>query len=165
MKYKDPSCLTISCIIEDKKIGHALLDLCANVNLLLYSVYQQLNLGEVKPMSITLLLVERAIKVPKGIIKDVLVRVDKFIYLKDFFVLEIKPIANECNPIPVILGRPFLATDNALINYRNGVMNLSFSNKTLELHVFNMCKQPHHCENDDNENEEIDCCVLKNVYL
>ena len=156
MKYKDPGCPTISCTIGDHKIGYALLDLGASVNLLPYSVYQQLNLGELKPTSTTLLLADRSIKVPKWIIEDVLVRVDKFIYPVDFIVLETEPIANECKQIPVILGRPFLATANALINCRNGLMNLSFSNMTLELNVFNMCKQPHHQEDDDNENEEID---------
>ncbi|KAH9781036.1 hypothetical protein KPL71_008306 [Citrus sinensis] len=154
--YKDPGCPTISYTIGDHKIGHALLDLGASVNLLPYSVYQQLNLSELKPTFTTLLLTDRLIKVPKGIIEDVLVQVDKFIYPVDFIVLETDPIANECKQIPVILGRPFLATANALINYRNGLMNLSFGNMTLELNVFNMCKQPHHQEDDDNENEEID---------
>ena len=93
-------------------------------------MYQQLNLGELKPTSTTLLLADRSIKVPKAIIEDVLVRVDKFIYLVDFIVLETEPIANECKQIPVTLGRPFLATANALINCWNGVMNLSFGNMT-----------------------------------
>ena len=119
-------------------------------------MYQQLNLGELKPTFTTLLLTDRSIKVPKGIIKDVLVQVDKFIYPVDFIVLETEPIDNERKQIPVILGRPFLATANALINCMNGLMNLSFGNMTLELNVFNMCKQPHHQEDDDNENEEID---------
>ena len=74
----------------------------------------------------------------------------------DFIILETKPIANECKQIPIILGRPFLTTANALISCRNGVMNLSFGNMTLELNVFNMCKRPHHQEDDDHENEEID---------
>ena len=74
----------------------------------------------------------------------------------DFIILEIEPITNECKQIPVILGRPFLATANALINCRNGLMNLSSGNMTLELHVFNMCKQSHHREDDNNEDEEID---------
>ena len=34
-------------------------------------------------------------------------------------------------------------------------MNLSFDNMILELNVFNMCKRPHHQEDDDSENEEI----------
>ena len=73
LKYKDPGCPTISCTIGDHKIGHALLDLGASVNLLPYSVYQQLNLGELKPTSTTLLLANRSIKVPNGITEDVLV--------------------------------------------------------------------------------------------
>ena len=148
LKYKDPGCPTISCIIGDHKIGHALL--------LPYLVYQQLNLGELKPTSTTLLLADRLIKVTNGIIEDVLVRVDQFIYLVDFIVLETKQITNECKQILVILGRPFLVAANALINYRNEVMNLSFGNMILELNVFNMCKQPHDKEDNNNENEEID---------
>ena len=74
----------------------------------------------------------------------------------DFIVLETEPIANECKQIHVILDRPFLATANALINYRNRVMNLSFGNMTLELNVFNICKRPHDKEDNDSENEEID---------
>ena len=82
-------------------------------------MHQQLNLGELKQTSTTLLLADRLIKVPKGIIEDVLVQVDKFIYYVDFIVLETEPIANKCKQIPVILGRPFLATANALINCKN----------------------------------------------
>ena len=155
LTYKDPGCLIISCIIGDHKIGRALLDLGTSVNLLPYSVYQQLNLNELKPTSATLSLVNRSIKVPKRIIEDVLVRVNKFISLMYFIVLETKPIANYAKKIHVILGRPFLATANVLINCRSRVMNLFFSNMILELNVFNMCKQPHHKEDDDNENDEI----------
>jgi hypothetical protein len=57
-----------------------------------------------------------------------------------------------CNPIPVILGRPFLATSNALINCRNELMKLSFGNMTLEMNIFNICKQP----GDDNDLQEVD---------
>ena len=44
-------------------------------------------------------------------------------------------------PIPIILGRPFLATSNAIINCRNGVMKLSFGNMTVEMNVFKVSKQ------------------------
>jgi len=87
LKYKDPGCPTISCFIGEHKIKRALLDLGASVNLLQYSVFQNLNLSELKPTSITLLLADRSVKVPRGIVEDVLVQVDKFIYLVDFIVL------------------------------------------------------------------------------
>ena len=66
----------------------ALLDLEANVNLLPYSVYKQLGLGELKTTSITLSLAGRSVKIPRGMIEDVLVQVDKFYYPMDFVVLE-----------------------------------------------------------------------------
>ena len=71
VKYEDPGCPTISCIIGSHKIEHALLDLGASVNLLPFSVYQQLNIGELKQTS-TLLFVDKSVKVPKEIIEDVL---------------------------------------------------------------------------------------------
>ncbi|XP_042987199.1 uncharacterized protein LOC122315389, partial [Carya illinoinensis] len=43
-------------------------------------------------------------------------------------------------------GRPFLATSNALINCRSGVLKLSFGNMTLELNIFNLCRQPQEVE-------------------
>jgi hypothetical protein len=124
------------------------------VNLLPYSVFQSLNLGELKPTSVTLLLADRSVKVPRGIVEDVLVQVDKFIYLVYFVVLD-----TQCNSIPIILGRPFLTISNALINCRNGLMKLSFGNMTLEMNVFNICKQT----GDDNDLQEVDF-IEKLVY-
>jgi hypothetical protein len=156
LKYKDSGCPTISCFIGEHKIEKALLDLGASVNLLPYSVFQSLNLGELKPTSVTLLLVDRSVKVPTRIVEDVLVQVDKFIYLVDFIVLDTHPV-EACNSFPVILGRLFLTTSNALINYRNGLMKLSFGNMTLEMNIFNICKQP----GDDNDSQEVD--VIKEL--
>ncbi|RVW70528.1 hypothetical protein CK203_059231 [Vitis vinifera] len=128
VKYKDPGCPTISVMIGETCVEKALLDLGASVNLLPYSVYKQLGLGELKPTSITLSLADRSVKIPRGMIEDVLVQVDKFYYPVDFVVLDTDPIAKGTNCIPIILGRPFLATSNAIINCRNGVMQLTFGN-------------------------------------
>jgi hypothetical protein len=141
-KYKDPSCPTISCVIGNFKIEKALLDLGASVNLLPYSMYEQLGLGELKPTGIILQLADRSVKTPRGIVEDVLVQIDKFYFSVDFIVLDTHPVSNVGIQIPIILGRPFLATSNTLINCRNGVMKLSFGNMTLELNIFNICKQP-----------------------
>jgi hypothetical protein len=59
----------------------------------------------------------------------------------DFVVLDTEPVQNGSGQIHVILGRPFLATTNALINYRNGVMKISFGNMTIELNIFDISKQ------------------------
>ncbi|XP_028094375.1 uncharacterized protein LOC114294434 [Camellia sinensis] len=142
VKYKDPGCPTISCTIGDHHIEQALLDLEASVNLLPYSVYLQLGLGELKPTSVILKLADRSVKIPRGVIEDVLIRVDKFYFPIDFIVLDTQPAHNSNNQIPVILGRPFLATSNVLINCWNGVMKISFGNMMVELNIFDISKQP-----------------------
>ena len=106
------------------------------MNLVPYSVYMQLGLGALKPTTITLSLADRSVKIPKGIVEDVLVKIDKFYYPVDFVVLDTEPSSNEPNHVPIILGRPFLTTANATINCRNGVMQLTFGNMTLELNIF-----------------------------
>jgi len=151
LKYKDLGCPIISCFIGEHKIEKALLDLEASVNLLPYSVFQSLNLCELKLTSVTLLLADRSVKMLREIIKDVLVQVDKFFYPVDFIVLDTQHV-EACNSFPVILGRLFLSTSNALINCRNGLMKLSFGNMTLEMNIFNICKQP----GDDNDSQEVD---------
>ena len=135
-KYKDPGCPTISCVIGNSKIEKALLDLGASVNLLPYSMYGQLGLGELKPTSIILQLANRSVIVPNGVDEDVLVQVDNFYFPIDFIILDMQPISNANSQIFVILGRPFLATSNALISCRSGVLKLSFGNIPLSLIFF-----------------------------
>ena len=115
-KVQRSGCPTISVNIGGICVEKALLDLGASVNLLPYSMYKKLGLGELKPTSITLSLADRSIKIPKGIKEDVLIQVDKFYYPVDFVVFDTEPVAVETNYVPIILGRPFLATSNAIIN-------------------------------------------------
>ena len=107
VKYKDPGYPTILVNIGGTCVEKSLLDLGASVNLLLYSMYKQIELGELKPTSITLFLVDRSIKVPKGAVEDVLIQVDKFYYPVDFVVLDTEPAAAGANYVPIILWRPF----------------------------------------------------------
>ena len=129
------------------------------MNLLPYSMYKQLGLGELKPTSITLSLSDRSIKIPKGTIEDVLIQVDRFYYPVDFVVLDTEPIAVGPNHVPIILGRPFLATSNAIINCRNGIMQLTFGKMTFELNIFHLGKRHMHSEEDDFE----EVCIIDTI--
>ena len=151
VKYKDPGCPTISVNIGSTCVEKALLDLGASVNLLPFSMYKQLGLGELKPTPITLSLADKSIKIPKGTVEDVLIQADKFYYPVDFVVLDTEPVAVGANHVPIILGRPFLATSNAIINCRNGMMQLTFGNMTLELNIFHLSKKNMHQQEDDSE--------------
>ena len=139
-KYKDPGSPTISIVVGNSKLGHALVDLGASVNLLPYSVYVNLGLGELEPTNITFKLADSSVKIPREIVKDVLVQVDKFYFPVDFVMLDTQPVVNQGTQFPVILGRPFLATANAIIHCRGGLMTLSFGNMTVNLNIFNVIK-------------------------
>nr|CAN62876.1 hypothetical protein VITISV_013989 [Vitis vinifera] len=135
-------------LTEQRRVEKALLDLGANVNFLPYSVYKQLGLGELKPTSIILSLADRSVKIPRGVIEDVLVQVDKFYNPVDFVVLDTDSVARGTNCIPIILGRPFLATSNAIINCRNG------------LNIFYMCPKQFHLEEEEGPEE---VCMIDNL--
>ena len=72
--------------------------------------------------------------------KDVLVQVDKFYFPVDFVVLDTQPVMNQGTQFPVILGRPFLVTANAIIHCRGGLMTISSGNMTVNLNIFNVIK-------------------------
>ena len=84
---------------------------------------------------------------------------DKFYYPVDFVVLDTEPVAVGTNYVPIILGRPFLDTCNAIINFRNGVMQLTFGNMTLELNIFHLSKK--HMQPVEEGPEEI--CIIDTI--
>ena len=86
-------------------------------------------------------------------------QVDKFYYPVDFVVLDTEPATSTANYVPIILGRPFLSTSNAIINYQNGVMKLTFGNMTLELNIFHLSKK--HMQPVEDGLEEI--CIIDTI--
>ncbi|KAL5565512.1 hypothetical protein UlMin_028676 [Ulmus minor] len=115
-----------------------LCDLGASINLIPFSIFRKLGLGEVKPTTVSLQLADRSIKHPRGIIEDVLVKVDKFIFPADFIVLDME----EDWDIPLILRRPFLATGRTLINVHQGKLILRVQDEQVIFNVFEAMKFP-----------------------
>ncbi|GJY87840.1 reverse transcriptase domain-containing protein [Tanacetum coccineum] len=111
-KEKDPGSFTIPCDIGHLHINNALAYLGASLSLMPYTMYEKLGLGEPKPTRVSLELVDRSIQYPRGITEDMLIKIDKFVLLIDFVILDIR----EDYRIPIILGRPFLATARAMID-------------------------------------------------
>ena len=93
-------------------MGKSLCDYGSIINLMPLSVVKRLILGELTPTTMTLQMVDGALAQPEGILEDVLIKVGKFIFLIDFVVIDIK----EDKQVPLLLGRPFLATRAALID-------------------------------------------------
>ena len=70
------------------------------------SVAKRLSLGELTPIAMTLQMADWTLAHPEGILEDVLIKVGKFVFSIDFVVINIE----EDKQVPLLLGRPFLAT-------------------------------------------------------
>ncbi|KAL6348620.1 hypothetical protein AAG906_016142 [Vitis piasezkii] len=101
---------------------------------------------------------------PKGVIEDVLVQVDKFYYPVDFVVLDIDPTVKEANYVPIILGRPFLATSNAIINCRNGASSPEEEEGLEEVCLINTLVEEH-CDKNLQESLNESLEVLEEGLL
>src|SRR4051812_29325010 len=142
-KLRDPGNFSIPCTIGNIKFNNALCDLGASVNILPYSLFKKLNIGEVKPTQMTLQLADRSVIHPRGIVEDVLVKVDKFIYPVDLVVLDMA----EDGSIPLILGRAFLKTARAIIDVDEGKIILRAGDESVEFHLANKIQYPPEAEN------------------
>ncbi|XP_057745241.1 uncharacterized protein LOC130963107 [Arachis stenosperma] len=111
-KLRDPESFLIPCTIDEVTIERALCDLGDNINLMPLSLMRKFQIDEVKPTRISLQLADRSIKFPIGIVENLLVKVRTFIFPVDFVILNMEEDVNTS----IILGRPFLATERALID-------------------------------------------------
>ena len=75
-------------------------------------IYKKLGLDDPKPTAMQLLMADRTVKRPIGILHDVLVKMESFIFLADFVILDCEVDFE----VPIIIGRPFLATGRALVD-------------------------------------------------
>ncbi|KAI5323844.1 hypothetical protein L3X38_032917 [Prunus dulcis] len=141
-KLKDPGSFSIPCIVGDFKFQKALLDLGASINLMPYHVYEKLNLGELQATSVSIQLADRTIRYPKGILEAVLVKVEELILPADFLVLEMEEAPIHDNQLPLILGRPFMATAGAIIDVKKGTLTMNVFDETIAFKVFEASKFP-----------------------
>ena len=105
-KMQDPSSFTIPCKIGHVDMRKALCDSGANINLMPLFVVKRLSLGELTPTAMTLQMTDKILAHPEAILEDVLIKMGKFIFPVDFEVIDIE----KDKQVPLLLGRPFLAT-------------------------------------------------------
>ncbi|XP_021770496.1 uncharacterized protein LOC110734647 [Chenopodium quinoa] len=95
-------------------------------------------MGEFKPTRISLQLADRSVKFPLGVLEDVPLRVGKFFIPCDFVVMEMDEDVN----VPIILGRPFLATAGAIIDMKKGKITFEVGDEKLEYSLLNVMGAP-----------------------
>ena len=154
-KMKDPGSFTIPCTIRGFEFQKALCDSGASINLMPLSVVRRLSLGELTPTTVTLQMADRTMAKPEGIIKDVLVKVGKFVFPVDFIILDIE----EDSQVPLLLGRPFLATGAALIDMQKGVLTLRVGEEAAD---FNLLQSLKNLDIDREDYKFVDDVYLNN---
>ncbi|XP_070020830.1 uncharacterized protein [Nicotiana sylvestris] len=139
-KLKDPGNFTTPVRIGNVDVGHALCDLGASINLMPLSLYKKLGLGAPKPTTVILQLADRSIAYLEGVIEDVLLKIGKFIFPADFIILDFEPDEK----VPIILGKPLLATCDTIINVREGKMIMRVDNEEAVFNVYKAIQLPRH---------------------
>ncbi|CAH9114554.1 unnamed protein product [Cuscuta epithymum] len=134
-KLEDPGSFIININLGNSKSEKAMLDLGASINLMPYSVYLKLGLNELKSTTMSLQLADRSIRYPRGIVEDVLVQVDKLIIPADFVVLDMDDQCKYVKDMPILLGRPFMATAKTMIDVQNGKLTMSVLDETVEFSI------------------------------
>nr|GEV77567.1 reverse transcriptase domain-containing protein [Tanacetum cinerariifolium] len=130
-KLGDPGKFLIPCDFPGMDVCHALADLGASINLMPLSIWKKLSLPELTPTRMTLELADRYITRPKGVAKDVFVKVGKFQFLTDFVVVDF-----ESDPrVPLILGRSFLRTSRALIDVYGEEITLQVNDEAVTFNL------------------------------
>ncbi|KAK4270868.1 hypothetical protein QN277_019636 [Acacia crassicarpa] len=130
-KLKDPDSFTIPCAIGSNYSGKVLCDLGSSINLMPMSIFKQLAVGEARPTTVTLQLANCSIVLLEGKIKDVLVKVDKFIFPVDFIILDFETDQD----VPILLGRPFMATSRTLIDVEKGELTMWVNNEQVTFSI------------------------------
>ncbi|GJT83456.1 zinc knuckle CX2CX4HX4C containing protein [Tanacetum coccineum] len=103
--------------VDEVKYGrldfnNALTDLEASISIMPFSMFKRLGIGKLEPINMVIEMADDTKCIPKGIVKNLLIKIDKIILPIDFIVLDII----EDFRIPVVLGRPLLATAHAKVD-------------------------------------------------
>ncbi|XP_010424841.1 PREDICTED: uncharacterized protein LOC104710010 [Camelina sativa] len=138
-KCGDPRAFTLPCIIGDFKFNNCLCDLGASVSLMPLSVATRLGLYSFKPTQVKILvLVDRSTRHPEGVLENLPMQIGNFYIPTDFIVLKLDEESQE----RIMLGRPFLATAGAMINVREGKIDLHMDDLVLRFNLERVAKKP-----------------------
>ncbi|XP_071739332.1 uncharacterized protein [Rutidosis leptorrhynchoides] len=137
-----------------EEVFNALADLGASINLMPHSLYERLGLGPLKLTRIRIRLANHSFDTAIGIAEDILVSIDSLVFPVDFVIMEMK----EDLQVPLILGRPFLATADTIILVQRNQLNIGVGDERVTINIREAMKQP---SNTDDE----ECYALDHIDL
>ena len=120
-KLDAPGSFALPCSLGPLTFNRCLCDLGASVSLMPLSTAKRLGIMEFKFCNLALLLADCSVAHPHGLIENLPIKIGNIEILTDFVVLDIDDEGKD----PLILGRPLLASAGAVIDVRNGKINLN----------------------------------------
>ncbi|GKC32091.1 putative reverse transcriptase domain-containing protein, partial [Tanacetum coccineum] len=124
-KEKDTGSFILPCSIGRLDFNNALADLGASISIMPFSMYKRLGIGKLETIKMNIELADNSKCIPKGIVRNLLIKIDKFILPVDFIILDVL----EDYRMPVILGRPLLTTAHAKIDVFKRSISLEAGNE------------------------------------
>ncbi|CAN6679705.1 unnamed protein product [Malus baccata var. baccata] len=146
-KCKDLGSFTIPCVIGNTKFEHAMLDLGASINVMPYSIYASMNLGELKNDGVIIQLADHSNAYSKRVLEDVLVQVNNLIFPADFYMLNMEDLAHSTS-LPILLRRPFMKTTRTNIDVFKGTLTMEFDGEIIDFNIseaIKFIKDDHSC--------------------
>ncbi|XP_041995742.1 uncharacterized protein LOC121745864 [Salvia splendens] len=141
-KKTDPGVFTLPISIRDVQMEYTMCDLGASINIMLYSIHEKLGEAKLVKTGMVIQLADESCIRPEGILEDEIVKVNKFKYPTNFFVMKMtEPGAEESTG--VLLGRPFLSTASTVIDVRHGTMKLGFNGEQLTFDIDKAVRKSH----------------------
>ncbi|KAG7619704.1 Retrotransposon gag domain [Arabidopsis suecica] len=120
-KLEDPGSFSLPCSIRQLAFSNCLCDLGASVSLMPLTIVRKLGFVQYKQSNLSLILADRTLRKPYGILEDLPIKMNGVEVPTDFIVLEMDEEPKD----PLILGRPFLATVGAVIDVKQGKIYLN----------------------------------------
>jgi len=133
-KSKDLGSFNLLMSIGALYVDNALLDLGKNINPIPLAMLKKIGDLEIKPTKMTLQLTDRVTKYPYGVVEDVLVKVDKFIFPVDFVIMDMKE--DEEVPLILILGKPFMKTARIIFDFDKGELQVRAQDDEVTFNLF-----------------------------
>ncbi|GJU89911.1 reverse transcriptase domain-containing protein [Tanacetum coccineum] len=140
-------------------INKALTNLGASISLMPYSMFLRLNHGELKPTRMCIELADKSTQIPRGIAENVIVKIGRLVFLVDFVVLDMK----EDHKIPIILGRPFLATAHAMIDVFNQKISFEVRDEPITFDIEKTLRFPPSDADTCHSVDIIDLSILNHI--
>ncbi|CAA7041476.1 unnamed protein product [Microthlaspi erraticum] len=138
-KKEDPGSFTLPCMLGPLSFKNSLCDLGSSVSLMPLSVAKRLGYHKYQACGISLVMADRSIRLPTGMLEDLPLRIGNVEIPTDFIVLEMDEEPTD----PLILGRPFLATARAMIDVCEGTIELKHNKTPPRLNLHRPCNIPH----------------------